>query len=76
MVAYELLSYDDEDGYKVMGLLPERRKPSARIDRKSVMNWGRLYFGNRLNTKDLFFFRITINKKEGGLFQPSAFGKS
>jgi len=33
MVAYELFSYDEKDGYEFIGILPERRKDPKIIHR-------------------------------------------
>ena len=41
MLAYELFSYDEKNGYNFIGILPERRKNAERITKESVINWGR-----------------------------------
>jgi hypothetical protein len=71
MTAYELLLFDKIKVYKVVGVLPERRKNLARITQKSVRNWGEKYFGNKFDINEIFFFRITIDENVGGIFQPT-----
>jgi len=39
MVAYELFSFDEKNGYEFIGILPERRKDPKRITEESVVNW-------------------------------------
>ena len=73
MVAYELLLFDEVNGYQVIGVLPERRKNLARITHQSVMNWGEKFFGNRLDINEIFFLQVTIDEKAGGIFQPNPF---
>jgi hypothetical protein len=73
MIAYELLLFDKINGYRVVGMLPERRKNLARITQKSVRNWGVKHFGNKLDINDIFFFQITIDEKAGGIFQSNSF---
>ena len=43
MLAYEIYSFDGTTGYELIGVLPERRKDSARITRSSVLKWGRYF---------------------------------
>jgi len=71
MTAYELLLFDEVEVYKVVGVLPERRKNLARITQESVRNWGEKYFGNKFDINEIFFFRITIDENVGGIFQPT-----
>ena len=71
MTAYELLLFDKIKVYKVVGVLPERRKNLARITQKSVRNLGKKYFGNKFDIDEIFFFRITIDENVGGIFQPT-----
>jgi hypothetical protein len=40
MVAYEFYWLDPTGGYKIIGVLPERRKNSARITQESIMRFG------------------------------------
>jgi len=71
MTVYELLLFDEIKVYKVVGVLPERRKNLARITQESVRNWGEKCFGNKFDINEIFFFRITIDENVGGIFQPT-----
>jgi len=65
MVAYELFSYDEKNGYEFIGILPERRKDPKRITRESVLNWGRMILGNNTDRKKIFFKSVTIDDVSG-----------
>ena len=61
MIGYELYWYDPITGYQLIGVLPERRRNPKRITKESVMNWGKKYFGNKLNLNEMFFIEVEIN---------------
>jgi hypothetical protein len=61
MVGYEFYWRDPIKGYQLIGVLPERRKNPKRITKESVLNWGKKYFGNKLNFSDMFFIEVEIN---------------
>ncbi len=65
MDAYEVFWRDPKEGYQLIGVLPERRKASARITQKSVMNWAKIHFGKNLEINNMFFFQLTTDKKTG-----------
>ena len=44
MIAYEFYWLDSKGGYEIMGVLPERRKDSARITQESIKRWGKTIF--------------------------------
>jgi hypothetical protein len=67
MVGYEFYWRDPIKGYQLIGVLPERRKNPKRITKESVLNWGKKYFGNKLNFNDIFFLEVEIN---GGPIHP------
>ena len=69
MVAYELFSYDEKNGYEFIGILPERRKEPKRITKESVLNWGRMILGNNTDGKKIFFQCMTIDDVSGETFQ-------
>jgi hypothetical protein len=73
MVAYEFYWLDPTGGYQIIGVLPERRKNSARITQQSIMNWGEKIFGKELDTKDIFFIQVTIDEKTVRIFRPIPF---
>ncbi len=61
MIGYELYWHDPITGYQLIGVLPERRRNPKRITKESVMNWGKKYFGNKLNLNEMFFIEVEIN---------------
>ena len=61
MVAYEFYWRDPEGRYQIIGVLPERRKNPMRITKESVMNWGKMLLGDDVDSKSLFFKRVTID---------------
>ena len=73
MEAYEFYWLDPNGGYQIIGVLPERRKNPARITQQSIMNWGEKIFGKELDTKDIFFIQVTLDKKTGRIFWPIPF---
>jgi len=73
MVAYEFYCLDPKGGYQIIGVLPERRKNSARVTKESIMRWGENIFGNDFDTKDIFFIQVTIDEKTVRIFRPVPF---
>ena len=69
MLAYELFSYDEKNGYNFIGILPERRKNPERITKESVINWGRTILGSNADGKEIFFKSITIDDITGKTFE-------
>ncbi|OGP63930.1 MAG: hypothetical protein A2169_08780 [Deltaproteobacteria bacterium RBG_13_47_9] len=65
MEAYELYSFDRENGIEFMGILPERRKNPIRITRESVMNWGRMLLSDHTVSKTIFFKKVTLKENTG-----------
>ena len=61
MVAYEFFSYDEKNGYELIGILPERRNDPNRITEESVLNWGRMILGDNPDGKQIFFKCTTID---------------
>ena len=61
MVAYEFYWPDPKGRYRIIGVLPERRKNPMRITKESVMNWGKMLLDNDADSKNIFFRRITID---------------
>ncbi len=70
MVAYEFYRLDEVRGYELLGVLPERRKDSARISKESVLGWADKYFGNTFCTEDIYFIPITIHEDTGRITRP------
>ena len=61
MVAYEFYLPDPKGGYRLIGILPERRKDPMRITRESVMNWGKMLLDNDADRKNIFFKPVKID---------------
>lgn len=60
MVAYGFYVNNGSDEPDLVGVLPERRKRSKRITRKSIMNLGRLAAGSYVDPKRIYFIRLEI----------------
>ncbi len=73
MVAYEFYWLNPTGGYQIIGVLPEKRKNSARITQQSIMNWGEKIFAKELDTKDIFFIQVTMDEKTSRIFRPIPF---
>jgi len=67
MLAYELYTFNEKKGYEFIGVLPERRKNATRITKDSIMNWGKLLLGNNLDSKEMFFKQVAIDRLSGGI---------
>ena len=73
MIAYEFYLNDPIRGGKLVGILPERRKNPERRTQESIMRWGENIFGNDLNSKDIYFIRVTINAHKRNILRPIQF---
>jgi hypothetical protein len=73
MEAYEFYWLDPKGGYQIIGVLPERRKNSARVTQESIMRWGKNIFGKEFDIKDIFFIQVTIDEKNARIFRPVPF---
>ena len=60
MVAYEFYWRDPKGRYQIIGVLAERRKNPMRITMESLMNRGKMLLGNDVDSKNLFFKRVTM----------------
>ena len=69
MLAYELYLYDEIRGYKLIGILPERRKDPKRITKESVLKWGRMLLGDSADNGNIFFKQIEIDRTTGHIFE-------
>ncbi len=61
MVAYEFYWPDPKGRYRMIGVLPERRKNPLRITKGSVMNWGKMLLDNDADSKNIFFKPVKID---------------
>jgi len=73
MEAYEFYWLDPKGGYQIIGVLPERRKVSARVTQESIMRRGKNIFGKDFDSKDIFFIQVTIDEKTVRIFRPVPF---
>jgi len=62
MVAYEFYSGNHKEGYDLVGILPERRSNSERINNESIMNWAKGLIGNHFDGRELFFIQVPIDE--------------
>jgi hypothetical protein len=62
MIAYEFYWRDSTEQYHHIGTLPERRMNLARITQESVMNWAKEVLGESVDSNNLFFITVTIDK--------------
>jgi hypothetical protein len=65
MLAYELYTFNKKKGYEFIGVLPERRKNPMRITKNSVINWGKTLLGDSVDSKNMFFKRVAIDRLSG-----------
>ena len=65
MLAYEVYSFDNTNGYELVGVLPERRKNLTRITRESVLNWGKKLLGGNATGKGILFKQVEIDRNTG-----------
>jgi len=63
MVAYEFYRGGPKEGYQLIGVLPERRSDSERINDESIMNWVRGLLGDQGKGEDLFFIQVEVDEK-------------
>ena len=67
MDAYEFYWRDPIKGYRLIGVLPEKRKNPARITRESVINLARELLGDNVDANEIFFVKITKDENTGTL---------
>ena len=65
MVAYELYTFNKKKGYEFIGVLPERRENPMRITKDSIMNWGKSLLGDHMDSKNVFFKQVAIDRLSG-----------
>ncbi len=70
MVAYEFFRCDKVKGNELIGILPERRSDSGRIDRKSIMRWLSTFLGDHTDMSNIFFLKVTVGKDKVGRRDP------
>jgi hypothetical protein len=65
MLAYELYTFNKNEGYELIGVLPERRKKPSRITKDSITNWGETLLGYDVDSKNMFFKRVAMGRLSG-----------
>jgi len=63
MIAYEFYWRDPIKGYQLIGVLPEKRKNIKRITYESIMKWGKMLLGEKVDIDDLFFIERKISNE-------------
>jgi hypothetical protein len=67
MLVYELYTFNKEKGYKLIGVLPERRKNPTRITKESVIRWGKMLLEGDVDGEEIFFKPIAIENPADGI---------
>ena len=62
MVAYEFYRMDGNKGAHLVGILPERRKNTGRINQGSIIKWVRGLLGDNEDLHQIFFIKVIINE--------------
>jgi len=65
MLVYELYALKKKKGYRLIGILPERRKNPVRITKNSVVNWGKMLLGDNEDSKNIFIEPVEIDRLSG-----------
>ena len=64
MDAYEFYWRDPIKGYRLTGVLPEKRKNPARISRESVINLAKELLGDNVDANEIFYVKITKDEMQ------------
>jgi len=70
MVAYEYYWRNNMRGYELLGVLPERRKDIYRVTPKSIIGFGKKFWGDNVDMDNILFIRISIDKMTGEISRP------
>jgi hypothetical protein len=73
IIAYEFYLRDTLKGYQLVGILPERRKDPKRKNRDSIRKWGKKLIGESIDSRELFFIQVTIDRETGRIYPRTAF---
>ena len=63
MIAYEFYWRDPIKGFQLIGILPEKRKNIKRITYDSIINWGKMLLGEKVDINDIFFIERKLNNE-------------
>jgi hypothetical protein len=64
MVAYEFYWSDEKGTKHFIWIVPERRKDSERVNRESIINWGRKLIVDDTEAKNIFFTQVEIDEAQ------------
>jgi hypothetical protein len=65
MDAYEFYWRDPIKGYRLIGVLPEKRKNPSRITQESVINLAKELLGDNVDANEIFYVKITKDENAG-----------
>jgi hypothetical protein len=54
----------------LIGVLPERRKDTNRVAAKSIIGFGKKFWGDHGDIENILFIRIKIDKTTGEISRP------
>jgi hypothetical protein len=60
MATYEFYLNDDIKKFHLLGVLYDRRKDPVRISYQSIMNWGKLIWGDYIDINNIYFIEIEV----------------
>ena len=70
MIAYEYYWRNDMRRYELLGVLPERRKDIDRVTTKSIIGFGKKFWGDNVDMDNILFIRISIDEMTGEISRP------
>lgn len=70
MVAYEYYWHDEIKGFELIGVLPERRKDTTRVTEKSILGFGKKFWGDNMDNGNILFIRVSVDKTTGVFLRP------
>ncbi len=68
--AYEFYWLDPKGEYQALGVLPERRRDSARVTHESIMRYARTIFSEDSYPQNIFFIQMTKDEETGEIPRP------
>jgi hypothetical protein len=70
MVAYEYYWHDAIKGFELIGVLPERRKDTSRVTEKSILGFGKKFWGDDVDNGNVLFIRVRLDEGTGEFLRP------
>jgi len=59
-IAYEFYLNGGREEDDLIGILPERRKNLRRVNRRSIMKWGKLAAGSYIDPKNIYYVQVIL----------------